>query len=356
MLLQCALEVLLNAKELPKSIPNKIVEPLLQLAVSASEPEIRAKVVRVFVALLSINKRTSLMQSISAEQRMERFVWQLRSSLFQQATMKDNLPENFVAIYDTLALLFLLYRGQELEHSIPLLFKLEEMATNKEKPLLPHLARGAHSIVGAFLLVVAESYGLTELEVYLQQTMINSWSPVLHFDQGKLHAKKSKFKKEHRKAPPLEQAIDREKVVSALCSVSLLVQEFATRDLRQVLTKEMSTGETNKPAPVQPKIPISSLVPLETHGQPEKAGVNLFKDIFESDDEEMEGEKKEFQVQLPKHIPYEHAYKLATAKAKDRRAVLSDLGELLSIFVDKNASLNSSLVLNYPTLEHATLI
>ena len=55
----------------------------------------------------------------------------IRFSLFKQSMIDNNEPENYFVIYETFCVLLSLYRAKELAFSIPFLFKLEVIKSNK---------------------------------------------------------------------------------------------------------------------------------------------------------------------------------------------------------------------------------
>lgn len=55
-----------------------------------------------------------------------------------------------------------------MEYSIPVIFKLEDIAT-KGQALPPHLSRCVHSVVAGYLLYIATAHSSTQLGDYINE-------------------------------------------------------------------------------------------------------------------------------------------------------------------------------------------
>lgn len=84
--------------------------------------------------------------------------------------MQDCTPNNFVELFLTFMTLLNENRYKDLEHSVPIMFRLQELSatmTNKMQ------ACAIQTLVIAYFLVLANIYNTRELEQYIQEVIVN---------------------------------------------------------------------------------------------------------------------------------------------------------------------------------------
>jgi hypothetical protein len=233
------------------SVPGAVVSALMELA-GNPDPQVRVLAQKsVHCVLLPGRSLEQLAASGSAEDDfpLSRYAPAIRESLYTTALMKTNQPENFVVIYHTLAILLLRSRTKELPDSIQLIFKLQHKASKKRFPLLP--ARSIHTLVAAYLLLVAKLYEYKPLEEYVNGVLDKREAEkqgcrYLELKRGEglaslvgLSVKKPKYS-ESTKHRAVAVFFEREQVVELLCSIPSLSKEYG-KTLKRALSRNYNT-------------------------------------------------------------------------------------------------------------------
>lgn len=96
----------------------------------------------------------------------------IRNALFKCALLKDNQPRLFVEMHRTFYLLLKQNRNKELEGSVPLMFRLQELCAEGNSVLDKPLSRAVQTLVAAYFTLLTHTYkGNSDLESYVQQVI-----------------------------------------------------------------------------------------------------------------------------------------------------------------------------------------
>ena len=230
-------------------VPGSVVSALMELAANA-DPQVRVLAQKTMHCVLLPGRsleQLSVAGSANEEFPLSRYSPAIRESIYNTALMKTNQPENLVAIYHTLAILLLRARTKEMPDSIQLIFKLQHKASKKRFPTLP--ARSIHTMVVAYLLMVAKVYEYNPLAQYVAeiQAKREAEKQTCRYIEMKsdlslvtLSVKKPKYS-ESPKHRTVTVFFDREVVVDLLCGIPSLSKEYG-KTLRRALSRNYSTN------------------------------------------------------------------------------------------------------------------
>lgn len=249
-LAQCVLAV--GGNLLPADgalVPRPVVSALMELAANA-DPQVRVLAQKTIHCTLLPGRsleQLSVAGSADDEFPLSRYSPAIRESLYNTTLMKTNQPENLVTIYHTLAILLLRARTKELPDSIQLVFKLQHKAAKKRFPALP--SRSIHTMVAAYLLLVAKIYEYNPLAQYVADVMAKreAEKQTCRYIEMKsdhslvtLHIKKPKYS-EASKHRSVTVFFDRDTVVDLLCGIPSLSKEYG-KTLRRALSRTYNTN------------------------------------------------------------------------------------------------------------------
>lgn len=250
------------------SVPVSVMSALMELAANA-DPQVRVLAQKSIHATLLPGRSLEQLAASGSEDDfpLSRYSPTIRESLYTTALMKTNQPENFVVIYHTLAILLLRSRTKELPDSIQLVFKLQHKASKKRFPLL--LARSVHTLVAAYLLLVAKLYEHSPLEEYVNSVLDKRETEkqscrYLELKRGiqgpvLLAVKKPKYS-DSTKHRTVSIFFDREQVVDLLCSIPSLSKEYG-KTLKRALSRNYNTTR-NRQQPSAPSPPAITEPPF----------------------------------------------------------------------------------------------
>lgn len=148
--------------------PRIVVLRILQSVITGQQYKDDKKAMRrkSFVAenKSGINKTIAV---LSKKQQDE-----IHNYMFKCALLKDNQPRMFVELHRTFHLLLKQYRNKELEGSVPLMFRLQELCGQENSVLDKSLSRAVQTLVAAYFALLAHTYkGNSELENYVHQVI-----------------------------------------------------------------------------------------------------------------------------------------------------------------------------------------
>jgi hypothetical protein len=249
-LAQCVLAV--GGNLLPADgalVPGPVVSALIELAANA-DPQVRVLAQKTIHCTLLPGRsleQLSVAGSTDNEFPLARYSPAIREAIYSTTLMKTNQPENLVTIYHTLAILLLRARAKELPDSIQLIFKLQHKAAKKRFPTLP--GRSIHTMIAAYLLLVAKVYEATPLSQYVAEIQAKREAEkqtCRYIDMKSDHSlvtlsvKKPKYS-ESTKHRTVTVFFDREVVVDLLCGIPLLSKEYG-KTLRRALSKKYNAN------------------------------------------------------------------------------------------------------------------
>jgi hypothetical protein len=230
-------------------VPGPVVSALMELAANA-DPQVRVLAQKTIHCTLLPGRsleQISVTGSAADEFPLSRYSPAIRETIYNTTLMKTNQPENLVAIYHTLAILLLRARAKELPDSIQLIFKLQHKASKKRFSVLP--ARSIHTMVAAYLLLVARAYEYNPLAQYVAeiQAKREAEKQTCRYIEMKsdrslvtLTVKKPKYS-ESTKHRTVTVFFDREVVVDLLCGIPTLSKEYG-KSLKSALSKKYNTN------------------------------------------------------------------------------------------------------------------
>lgn len=255
-LAQCVLAV--GGNLLPSDsalVPGHVVSALMELAANA-DPQVRVIAQKtVHCTLLPGRSLEQLAATSSTEDEfpLSRYSPAIRETIYETALMKTNQPENLVNIYNTLAILLLRARTKEMPDSIQLIFKLQHKASKKRFPTLP--ARSIHTLIAAYLLLVAKLYEYEPLSQYVTDILSKREAEkqtcrYLEMKSDRSLVTLSVSKPKYSESPKHRSVtifFEREQVVDLLCSIPTLSQEYG-RTLRRALSRTYNTNRGKRAA------------------------------------------------------------------------------------------------------------
>lgn len=242
-------------------VPGPVVSALMELAANA-DPQVRVLAQKtIHCTLLPGRSLEQLAATGSTEDEfpLARYSPAIREAIYNTTLMKTNQPENFVTIYHTLAILLLRARSKEMPDSIQLIFKLQHKASKKRFPTLA--ARSIHTLIAAYLLLVAKLYEYEPLSQYVAEILSKreAEKQTCRYLEMKsdhslvtLSVKKPKFS-ESPKHRSVTVFFEREQVVDLLCSIPSLSQEYG-RTLRRALSRTYNTNRGKRAASSAPSV------------------------------------------------------------------------------------------------------
>lgn len=261
-LAQCVLA--LGGNLLPSDgalVPGPVVSALMELAANA-DPQVRVIAQKTIHCTLLPGRSLEQLAATGASEGefpLARYSPAIREAIYNTALMKTNQPENLVTIYHTLAILLLRARSKEMPDSIQLIFKLQHKASKKRFPTLP--ARSIHTMIAAYLLLVAKLYEYEPLSEYVAEILSKreAEKQTCRYLEMKsdhslvtLSVKKPKYS-ESPKHRSVSIFFDREQVVDLLCSIPTLSQEYG-RTLRRALSRTYNTNRGKRAASSAPSV------------------------------------------------------------------------------------------------------
>jgi hypothetical protein len=266
-LAQCVLAV--GGHLLPSDaalVPGSVVSALMELAANA-DPQVRVLAQKTIHCTLLPGRSLEQLSAAGSgddEFPLSRYSPAIRESIYTTTLMKTNQPDNLVAIYNTLAILLLRARSKELPDSIQLIFKLQHKASKKRFPTLP--ARSIHTIVAAYLLLVAKLYEDKPLAQYVADILSKREAEkqtCRYLEMKSEHSlvtlavKKPKYS-ESTKHRTVSIFFDREQVVDYLCNIPSLSKEYG-KTLKRALSRNYNTNRTKRAtsAPVAASPPVT---------------------------------------------------------------------------------------------------
>lgn len=252
-LAECVLAVGAHLGYLPSDcVPVHLFSTLLKLA-GHSDPTVRVYAQRIIHCLLLPGRSLGQMVSISpsdvitltgsgCDDLILRHGSTLRDSLLSTAIMHTNQPENYAVILHTLTILLYRARDKELQYSIPLVLKMQRKF-QKKKGAPPLQARSLHTLVAAYLLLVARLYECQPLEAYVKEVLESrqEQGQVCRYLELKseglvcLLVKTMKYS-ESAKHRSVSVFFDKTKVTNFLAEIPALQQEYGVEHLQSTLS------------------------------------------------------------------------------------------------------------------------
>eukprot|EP01117_Protostelium_nocturnum_P006691 TRINITY_DN2410_c0_g1_i1.p1 TRINITY_DN2410_c0_g1~~TRINITY_DN2410_c0_g1_i1.p1 ORF type:complete len:681 (+),score=285.23 TRINITY_DN2410_c0_g1_i1:29-2044(+) len=207
LLLEAVVQIFEQLKELPplRVIPPETVDALVSLS-NEEDQTTRQIVLNIFIPLLNPNiqyRSTSLSSGEELDERTKRRDKAIRKSLFKQLFFTNNLPINYVLIFNTFDALLRLYGAKELEHTLPIVFHVEDLLRNNANKLKsndpvtapPAMAQAIHSTMATYLFEVAKLFGVPELKEHVEKVMDGKWSRALSNTKAlSFHTRKDHWK------------------------------------------------------------------------------------------------------------------------------------------------------------------
>jgi hypothetical protein len=257
-LAECVLAVGAHLAYLPSDcVPAHLFSSLLELSIH-SDPTVRVYAQRIIHCLLLPGRSLGQLVSIAqgdlnslvgsgCDDLVARHGPALRDSLLNAAVMRTNEPENYAAIFHTMAILLCRVRDKEVQYSIPLILKMQRKFQKKKRP--PRLqARSLQTLVAAYLLFAARMYECKQLEDYVlevieQRRDQGQLCRYLELKLDELSCLKVKTKKysEAGKHRSVSIFFDKGRVISALSTIPTLQQEYGTEKVQKILSRKFRT-------------------------------------------------------------------------------------------------------------------
>lgn len=255
MLLKTMYEISNHPATVPegKFYPDNIVKPLLDEIVNKQrKKEVRVLLLKILQSLQKSsnvkkedNQTNKTFATFNKKQRNE-----IQNFLFNSLLFQDNTPELLTEISLNFIILLIQYRNKDLEQSIPIMFRLQE--------LCPPDSINVHSIIALYFVYLSSLFNNTDLQKSIDEVIqIRLKEKELSPDFEKLVSNFEQipneqlltciFKKTDLKQGKIVHLFDKEKIISFLSKIEMIRQTYPNNDVKE-LFNTIYSGETFKPS------------------------------------------------------------------------------------------------------------